>query len=449
MRLSLVVVALFITNLSFAQLSEIRGVMLTDAKKDISLYAIEEGRAEKLATTRLGENGSFGFLFEPQTEGFFVVGYDKIPDGQYPVYLKRGDKAEIAIDKRQFKFIGKQTPENTVLAKWNELTQTLKVKSVYFMEPPLSTYVDFFPEFTAAALKTDAFRKTIHTKNEAFNSLMRAMTYFDMDYYAMNFISSPRKAHPQPEDRPPYYGQIVQENKYPDDLVLQMPYGERLLDLYANFVRRNESRIEKLKYFSTDRQKAVYLMSKEGPFIQNYPAYVNFEKQFGQYFQTPVLKERLQAMGDRLYNTTSGGTAFVFSFNDKDEKTVSLADFKGKIVLLDVWATWCAPCKAEIPHLKALEKKYEGKEIVFLSVSVDEAKGKQDWLNMLQSQQLGGVQLYAGSFKNPLTDFYKITTIPRFMIFDPQGKIVSTNAPRPSDPKLKQVLDEQLAKHFK
>lgn len=445
-KIGLLIGALALMQLSFAQLSEIRGKVNAPTKDDISLFSVEEGRPALLATTKLGENGSFGFLFEPRTEGFYVVGFSSILDGQYPVYFKKGDKAEVAIDNKRMMFVGKQTPENTVLGKWNELTQELKVKSVYFMVEPLSTFVDFYPKFTEIVAKTDDFRKGIKTKNQTFNSLMMAVTHFDMDLYAMRFISTPRKAHPAKDQRMAYHQQIIKDNKFENDAVLNYLFGESLLIAYADYAGGRETVDTKLKYLGTDRQKAVYLQARLSPFIQNYPAYDNFQKRYGHFFTTEILQARLSAQGQKLYNATAGGDAFVFSFKDRNEKEVSLADFKGKVVLLDVWATWCAPCKKEIPYLKKLEEEFKGKEIVFLSVSVDEAKDKGNWLKMLDSQQLGGVQLYAGSFKNPLTDFYKITTIPRFMVFDPAGKIVSTNSPRPSEPKLKALLEAELAK---
>ena len=125
---------------------------------------------------------------------------------------------------------------------------------------------------------------------------------------------------------------------------------------------------------------------------------------------------------------------------------MSLSDFKGKVVVVDVWATWCGPCKAEIPHLKKLEKEFEGRDdIVFLGVSVDKAKDKDKWLKMIDEQQMAGIHLFADGFSQ-IAESYQITGIPRFMVFDKQGNIVSTNAPRPSNPQLKTLLLNELKK---
>lgn len=118
--------------------------------------------------------------------------------------------------------------------------------------------------------------------------------------------------------------------------------------------------------------------------------------------------------------------------------TSSLDDFKGKYVYIDVWATWCGPCRAEIPHLQKVEHKYHGKNIEFVSISVDQDKDK--WKKMVTDKKLGGVQLIASD--KQFTDAYAITGIPRFILIDPSGKIVSKSAPRPSNPELITLFQE-------
>jgi len=447
MKKLLIIAALLLTKVSFAQMSEIRGVMKNGTQKDIYLYSIVDGKTELLAGTQLGEDGSFGFLFTPSNEGFFTVGYNKIEKGSlFPVYMKKGDKAEIAIDKRRMMFVGKQTPENTILSSWTNLTQELKVKSVYFMEPPLSTYVDFFPALTEVAAQADSFRKTIKTKNENFNRLMTSITHFDLDYYALALIRTPRKAHPQESDYVTYYKTMKVDNKFKNDDILSYLFGEQLMNLYADYAGGKTTIDEKMKHLSTDRQKGVYALFKQTPFIQSYPQYEGLLRKFGQYFKSPTLKARVDAMGAKLYITTAGGKAVDFTFADQTGKMVSLADFKGKVVVLDIWATWCAPCKAEIPFLKKLEAELHDKDVVFISISTDEQKDKDKWLKMVGDMKLGGVQLYAGGFANKVTDFYKIETIPRFIVIDRNGMLVNPNSPRPSDPKLKALLENEIAK---
>lgn len=135
--------------------------------------------------------------------------------------------------------------------------------------------------------------------------------------------------------------------------------------------------------------------------------------------------------------------------NYKGGKT-SLSDLKGKFVYVDVWATWCGPCKREIPSLKKVEAAYHGKNIAFVSMSIDDDrrhggswdKAKSSWRNFVKNQELGGVQIYAPKgWESDFIKGYRINGIPRFILIDPDGNIVDPNAPRPSDPKLVEMLE--------
>lgn len=125
----------------------------------------------------------------------------------------------------------------------------------------------------------------------------------------------------------------------------------------------------------------------------------------------------------------------------------SLDSFKGKFVYIDVWATWCGPCIKQIPFLRTLEKEYHNKNIAFVSISTDESRrsggswdtAEKKWKDFVKAKQLTGTQLWAGqdlSFQQA----YQINAIPRFILIDPQGNIVDANAPRPSEPRLKEMF---------
>lgn len=135
------------------------------------------------------------------------------------------------------------------------------------------------------------------------------------------------------------------------------------------------------------------------------------------------------------------------SFNYENHKggKTKLEDFKGKYVYIDVWATWCGPCRAEIPFLKKVEEKFHGKDIVFVSISVDTQKDHEKWKKFVIDKELGGVQLFADNNWN--SDFIKafgINSIPRFILIGPDGKVIFADAPRPSS----QALDSTLGEFF-
>ena len=156
---------------------------------------------------------------------------------------------------------------------------------------------------------------------------------------------------------------------------------------------------------------------------------------------TNIVRE-ISKLANEMTLLNAGNKAIDFTYPNKSGKEVSLSDFIGSFVYVDVWATWCGPCKREIPDLIKLEKDYHDKNIVFMSVSVDEQSDHQVWLDMIDERKLGGIQLFAAGWSKIAKD-YHIKGIPRFMLFDPQGNIIDTKTTRPSDP-LTRVLFEQI-----
>lgn len=139
------------------------------------------------------------------------------------------------------------------------------------------------------------------------------------------------------------------------------------------------------------------------------------------------------------------------NYENIDGTTTSLSDLKGKYVYVDVWATWCGPCKAEIPSLKALEKEYHDKNIEFVSLSIDDdrshggswEKARENWKAMVTDKELGGIQLFAPKgWQTQFVQDYKIKGIPRFLLIDPNGNVVTPDAPRPSSESIKELFTE-------
>ena len=139
-----------------------------------------------------------------------------------------------------------------------------------------------------------------------------------------------------------------------------------------------------------------------------------------------------------------GDAAIDFTYPDKDGNDVSLSDFVGSVVYVDVWATWCGPCRAEMPSLHDLETEYSDKNVTFIGVSVDEEENRQAWLDMMVNKDMKGVQLFADGWSQ-ITKDYAINGIPRFMLFDTEGNVVNLDAYRPSSDDIRPALDALLA----
>jgi thiol-disulfide isomerase/thioredoxin len=138
-----------------------------------------------------------------------------------------------------------------------------------------------------------------------------------------------------------------------------------------------------------------------------------------------------------------GEAAIDFTYPDKDGNDVSLSDFVGSVVYVDVWATWCGPCRAEMPFLHDLEAEYSDKNVTFIGVTVDVEKNRQVWLEMMEEKDMKGVQIFADGWSQ-ITKDYAINSIPRFMLFDTEGNVSDLDAERPSSEDIRPALDALL-----
>lgn len=126
---------------------------------------------------------------------------------------------------------------------------------------------------------------------------------------------------------------------------------------------------------------------------------------------------------------------------DVNGKLHRIEEFRGKYIYIDIWATWCGPCRNEIPYLKELEKHFEKYDIAFVSLSIDEDKN----LWNKAARMIGGNQFWIGPTNEFITHF-GVRYIPRFLLIAPSGNVINADMTRPSDPKTLETLKRLLVK---
>jgi thiol-disulfide isomerase/thioredoxin len=151
--------------------------------------------------------------------------------------------------------------------------------------------------------------------------------------------------------------------------------------------------------------------------------------------------KKYAAQYEHLY---SGRIAPDAEFYDANGQISKISDHKGKVIYIDTWATWCGPCKREIPFLKTLEESYHGKNVEFISVSTD--KDVNAWKSYIAKESMSGLQLHQSQeMEKTMSYLYVVNSIPRFILIDEEGKIVSVDAPRPSSgEEIRNLIDRVL-----
>lgn len=175
--------------------------------------------------------------------------------------------------------------------------------------------------------------------------------------------------------------------------------------------------------------KGILSFLRRGKVREIEPTLRNFHAQY----PSSRYKQTLDSQFEEWGALSAGKPAPDFAATLSDGNPFKLSDLKGKVVYIDIWATWCGPCRAEFPYTKDIKKHYQNNnDIVFLYVSVDEEK--ETWLKYLkENPDFTGVQVNdPGNFDSAIAKTYKVNGIPRYMIIDRDGKIFSNDAKRPS-----------------
>ena len=412
--------------------------------KEIYVGTVENGNLKQvLANILKPENYAFQFGVDKTTGIFDKIVFIGSQGEFYPLYVGKNETIEITVEKGCGVLSGKIGKENEVLAKWITIMTPLR-QLVYTTEGRGKPAEQFHQAITKATAETDALLKNVNTGNRQFDKdvkqVLRYMTMLDVLHMFDQGISF--NTH---EDYPQYIQNLFSSDVFKDMSVMEYsPLAFDLLMLYgfgkhiiydhkmgssADFVTEDIS--------SPELRSAFIINAIEHGMIWDLKT---FDEQHGAEV-LPAQREKYELLKRRTLVNNEGEDWIDFTYPDAKGKMHSLSDYKGKVVVVDVWATWCAPCKAEIPHLETLEKEMKGKDVVFISLSIDTEREK--WAKFIKEKALGGVQLITYN-KGTIVDDYAVDAVPRFMVFSKQGKTVSTNAPRPSEPALKEMIEKAM-----
>lgn len=228
------------------------------------------------------------------------------------------------------------------------------------------------------------------------------------------------------------------------------PIYDKYDALNAEYNAKSEADKQDAKYIQTLEDRAVAIdqevFEKKMDYIRNYPnSYMslmalnsllkpgfnaiemeNVYSSLDETVRQSLLAKDVDTRIQTVKKTQEGVQALDFTQPDVDGVLVKLSDYRGKYVLVDFWASWCAPCRRENPNLLKTYERFKDKGFEILGISLDKATDKERWLKAIEKDGLTWKQVSdLKGWENEAAQLYEITAIPMNYLIDPQGKIIA------------------------
>ena len=334
------------------------------------------------------------------------------------VYLQKGDEMNISFDANDF--------DNTFTVKGGNEKAVDYLNKIQLTALPNEAYAQPWNEFKAAVDKKMAsMKRLLKARKFAANDKFLKMEEGRITYFYANMMLMYPVSHTY----------LTQDTT----MVLGKEYYDAIRQYYPKVLAEMSYIGENIQSDKV-RESLIHFLAftyVEGNGVENI---TDLQNLYYTYVTSPRLNAIFKQACAKWDKAAVGRPSPMFKGVDVNGKEMTLRDFRGKYVYIDMWATWCGPCQKELPFLKKLEEKYKGRNIVFVGLSIDQDKAK--WTDRVKSGALSGTQLYIGKGSKFQSD-YRISGIPRFILLDPNGRIVNPDMTRPSSEDTEKILNSQ------
>ena len=434
----------------------------------ITIKRVVDGSFETVNIIDVAKEKPFLLPCVVKEEGFYYLSSLR---WKLRVYLKPADKLELAIDGKWGSYeVINGSEENKSMQEWQRLISPItnwgyNLSMIQIDSFDLNTYQKTYESLEPSIV---SFRNNINHTGSRFSKLFKMAIDVDKEFAPVLFLfnstvkrtkgfgGTPKNFN----DVPAFYQRFIQENKFSDASLLNIGEARAYMNLYAKLViaslpadqRKQLTQSEKLglmiNSISNDTLRSYFFKDQMSEVaVNNLTEFRSTLEPYEKYTKPASIKREYLKIYDQFSSDTAyvGRSAYNFTLPDSTGRMFSMKEFKGKVVFIDVWATWCGPCREQFPFLKVVEEEYkDNSDIVFMGISIDRGRDREKWLKMMKKENLHGVQLLDDTGKS-FARKYEINAIPRFLLISKEGKWIEVRLPRPEAKEdLKKYLDKAL-----
>lgn len=411
--------------------------------KTITIFNRDSPRSTRVSDS-VQSNGVFQFNLNVKLAGFYVIEMESNQLADFEMYLIPGDQLNLKIDKGNVTMTGKGSLLNQFL--YDNVTQfpyhPLDLAS------HLATYNHQVKAIKSTANAEVVRRRALLLGNaqanyleQTFGPVLESKAH-SVDGKMMNAEFADLNMTLMPEVMVhPNWRQNITELMF-----AKMRAGQLKLRNAHTWVADFGNAIDNQKLKEAYMVAALTYAVSAGDLVaipKEIKVVLPLVKNSANLAKINSLKPRIN-QGLNFYGKAPVGTDMSqYTFLNASDKVVSIKEYKGKLIYIDIWNTGCKPCIAEMPYLKQLEHDLKDEDIVFLSVSCDYDVSM--WKRVLEKRKMTGDQLIMTEKKATFFDRIGKGGVPRFVILDKKGKMIDYNScKRPSNPILKIYLTELL-----
>ncbi len=425
--------------------------------KEMSLFECRDGVPLLLTTTEVYADGSFSLSAETQGTGFYLLGHKG--GIRHPLYLKGDETLKVHFTNYGMTILQGAGTECRLLCEWEKEASPLRTQSWFYRSTGGCESVDLETfERRMKSLKVLSQRLSQQLKGQQWDDFASLML-LKMDVDQMFMRMAYQRSHPGETDEKFMADADWQraDQLFEQSMLLQLPHVPEMMGVYVDSKAslllpppENPSIITSSEYkerggLITNKDLCQSYVYEVASHLRYYEMYSDLCEAFSDEPFSDRMLQALEPIRASLEWSKPGNEAPDFKGLKTDDEWLSLSELRGKVVVIDVWATWCVPCLRMMPYFRKLEKELSDPDVAFLSICVGALPEKDLWLKLVKDNQLTGNVVFMDSWTRGFAKDYRVTSVPRFMIIDRQRKVFSYAAPAPKYPRLKELIIQALA----